>query len=222
MSTYGQYCPISRASELFAERWTPLIIRNLAIGCRTFGEILAGAPGLSKTLLSQRLRKLERAGVLTAESNPRGRGSLYELTQAGAELAKVGDALGEWGARWMGFELEHMDPGVVLWAKSRAWDPSVQPRARIVIRFDITDHDKPLWILAERGGAELCAKHPGFDEDLVVTTDRETLTMWHTGRIPLRSAVRDGRLKIDGPRDLVRSFGDWVPLSAFAHVAPAI
>src|SRR6185436_4943026 len=52
MRTYGQYCPIARGAEIFAERWTPLIIRNLHLGCETFGEILEGAPGLSHTLLT--------------------------------------------------------------------------------------------------------------------------------------------------------------------------
>src|SRR5215510_277576 len=64
MRTYGQYCPIARGAELFAERWTPLIIRNLHLGCETFGEILVGAPGLSRTLLTQRLKHLERLGIV--------------------------------------------------------------------------------------------------------------------------------------------------------------
>ena len=59
MRTYGQYCPIARGAEIFAERWTPLIVRNLYLGCGSFGEILEGAPGLSRTLLSQRLKQLE-------------------------------------------------------------------------------------------------------------------------------------------------------------------
>src|SRR3970282_1642200 len=53
MRTYGQYCPIARGAEIFAERWTPLIVRNLYLGCGSFSEILEGAPGLSRTLLSQ-------------------------------------------------------------------------------------------------------------------------------------------------------------------------
>src|SRR5215510_12418882 len=64
MRTYGQYCPIARGAEIFAERWTPLIIRNLHLGCESFIEILEGAPGLSRTLLSQRLKQLERLGVV--------------------------------------------------------------------------------------------------------------------------------------------------------------
>jgi DNA-binding HxlR family transcriptional regulator len=64
--TYGQYCPIARGAEIFAERWTPLIIRNLYLGCESFSEILEGAPGLSRTLLAQRLRQLERLGVVAS------------------------------------------------------------------------------------------------------------------------------------------------------------
>jgi DNA-binding HxlR family transcriptional regulator len=62
--TYGQYCPIARGSKIFAERWTPLIIRNLYLGCGNFSETLECAPGLSRTLLAQRLRQLERLGIV--------------------------------------------------------------------------------------------------------------------------------------------------------------
>ena len=64
MKSYGQYCPIARGAEIFANRWTPVIVRNLLLGCETFNEIRAGAPGISRTLLSQRLRELERSGVI--------------------------------------------------------------------------------------------------------------------------------------------------------------
>jgi len=52
VKTYGQYCPIARASELLGERWSIIILRNILVGCRTFNDIAEGAPGLSRTLLS--------------------------------------------------------------------------------------------------------------------------------------------------------------------------
>ena len=61
---YGQYCPVAKGAEVFAERWTPLIIRNLHLGCRSFGEIHQGIPRMSRTLLSQRLAALERDGIV--------------------------------------------------------------------------------------------------------------------------------------------------------------
>src|SRR5262245_61829340 len=89
MRTYGQYCPIARGAEIFAERWTPLIIRNLYLGCETFGEILEGAPGLSRTLLTQRLKQLKRLGVIESAPKPHGRGDRYQLTDSGHDLFKV-------------------------------------------------------------------------------------------------------------------------------------
>jgi DNA-binding HxlR family transcriptional regulator len=78
MRTYGQYCPIARGAEFFAERWTPLIIRNLHLGCGNFSEILEGAPGLSRTLLSQRLKQLEWLGVVESAPKPGGTGTTID------------------------------------------------------------------------------------------------------------------------------------------------
>ncbi len=82
MRDYGQFCPIARSSELLAERWTPIIVRNLLNGCRTFNEIRQGAPGISTALLTQRLEALERHGVLACTANPSGRGATHELTMS--------------------------------------------------------------------------------------------------------------------------------------------
>jgi len=100
MRTYGQYCPVARAAELLAERWSIIILRNILVGCLTFNEIADGAPGLSRGLLSKRLRELERAGVIEIRAKPDGPGSLYEPTQAGRELAEVMTALQHWGEKW--------------------------------------------------------------------------------------------------------------------------
>ena len=101
MRTYGQYCPIARGAEIFAERWTPLIIRNLHLGCETFGEILNGAPGLSRQLLTERLKQLERFGIVESAPKASGRGHRYRLTSSGHDLFGVCQTLGEWGARWI-------------------------------------------------------------------------------------------------------------------------
>ncbi|MDP8927579.1 MAG: helix-turn-helix transcriptional regulator [Actinomycetota bacterium] len=97
MRTYGQYCPIARAAEILTERWTPIIVRNLMTGCTTFSEISAGTPGLSHSLLTQRLRLLERVGVIQAHPKPSGHGSVYLLTEVRPRAAT--DALGAQGLR---------------------------------------------------------------------------------------------------------------------------
>jgi DNA-binding HxlR family transcriptional regulator len=134
--TYGQYCPIARGAEIFAERWTPLIIRNLYLGCGSFSEILEGAPGLSRTLLSQRLKQLERLGVVGSAPKPGRRGHHYELTTSGHDLFKVCLSLGEWGARWLEIAPENLDPFVALWSMCNALRRDRLPDKRVVIRFD--------------------------------------------------------------------------------------
>jgi DNA-binding HxlR family transcriptional regulator len=171
----GQYCPIAKGAEIFAERWTPLIIRNLHVGARTFGEIAAGCPGMSTTLLVQRLHGLERAGVIERRPNVGARGSLYYLTPAGQELVDVALQLGNWGARWLELAPQDYDPFVVLWAGKMHVVLERLPQPRIVIGFDLRDRPKEkFWLLLQKPEPELCIKHPGYDEDVVITTDSRT------------------------------------------------
>ncbi len=94
MDSYGQWCPVAHASEILAERWTPLIVRELLAGSSHFNELERGLPGISRTLLAQRLRQLHRVGVVRRRTGPDGRALGYELTVAGLELQAVVDALG--------------------------------------------------------------------------------------------------------------------------------
>src|SRR5215207_3130164 len=135
--TYGQYCPIARTSELLAERWTMIILRNILVGCQTFNEIADGAPGLSRGLLSKRLRELERAGIIEICPKPDGHGSTYEPTQAGQELSELMLVLERWGRRWAELKPEHAHPGVVLWVWANFFlDRDRLPRRRTVVRFE--------------------------------------------------------------------------------------
>jgi DNA-binding HxlR family transcriptional regulator len=207
---YGQYCPIAKGAEVFAERWTPLIVRNIHVGAHTFSEIAAGCPRISTTLLTQRLQSLERSGVVERRAHPPARGSLYYLTPAGQELAQVAMELGTWGARWLELAPEDYDPFVVLWA----WKMHVQldrlPQPRIVVRFDLTDRrDERYWLLLQKPEAELCIKSPGYDEDLVVTTDSQTLTLVHMGRLKPAEAERLGKWSIEGLPALIRGLPTW-------------
>jgi DNA-binding HxlR family transcriptional regulator len=208
---YGQYCPIAKGAEVFAERWTPLIIRNLHVGAHSFSEIAAGCPRISSTLLGQRLRSLQRAGVIETRPNPHGPGSRYYLTPAGQELAAVAIELGNWAARWLELVPADYDPFVVLWAWKMHVDPGRLPRQRVVIAFEL--HDRPkqkFWLLLHQPEAELCIKHPGYDEDIIISTDSETLTLVHMGRLALADAERAGRWKAHGhPPTLVRDLPTW-------------
>jgi DNA-binding HxlR family transcriptional regulator len=214
MRTYGQYCPIARASELLAERWSIIIIRNILVGCRTFNEIANGTPGLSRGLLSKRLRELERAGIIEIHPKPDGPGSTYEPTQAGRELAEVMLALQRWGSRWAELKPEHAHPGVVLWVWVTFWlDRNRLPRHRVLVRFEYPTLSGPAprgWLLIERGDAELCLKYPGGDEDLIVViNDPLAFARWHLGKIGWGAAVRSGAIEVKGSSALARALPTW-------------
>jgi DNA-binding HxlR family transcriptional regulator len=221
MISYGQFCPVARGAEVFAERWTPIIVRNLLLGCTTFNDISAGAPGLSRSLLTQRLRQLEGAGIIYAHPKPRGRGSIYQLTPAGQGLAAVVDALGTWGEQWLILREEHTNPLVVLWAWVRfALERDRLPARRVLVRFDFADQVRyrHLWIHAEHGAAEICDEYPGFPEDLVVEVDSMTLVQWHLGKLGWADAVRDGRIRVSGPPSLARALPTWHHFDTAADV----
>lgn len=213
MRSYGQYCPIARGSEIFAERWTPIILRNILQGCRTFGEIAAGAPGLSRALLTKRLRELERVGVIAKRPKSDGHGSLYEPTPAGRELQPVLNALGTWADHWMELTAEHSDPGVVLWSWCQHYfRGELLAERRIVIRFE-WQHDgrrRATWLLIERHEPELCPFDPGFGDDLVVLIhDPLAFAQWHLGLLGWPAALRAGAIEVSGPADLRRSLPTW-------------
>jgi DNA-binding HxlR family transcriptional regulator len=214
--TYGQYCPVARATEILAMRWTPIIVRNLLMGCETFGELREGAPGISRTLLSNRLELLERYGVVERRPGPR-----YVLTEAGRELDPVVEALGTWGARWLEVAPEHFDSHTVLWSLCRLVDPDDIPTRRLVIRFELRDgHKRRVWVVLCPPDSEVCVKPPGYDEDLVVTTTSEWLAKWHMGRISLGQAMHAGLISVQGPSELVHTLST-LGLSRFADVEPA-
>jgi DNA-binding HxlR family transcriptional regulator len=212
--TYGQYCPIARASELLGERWSIIILRNILVGCQTFNEIAEGAPGLSRGLLSKRLRELERAGVIEIRCKREGRGSTYEPTQAGRELSEVMFALENWGRKWAELKPEHAHPGVVLWVWANFFlDRDRLPRRRVVVRFEhptLPLSGRRSWLLIERGDAEYCLKYPGGEEELiVVVNDPLAFARWHIGQIEWGDALRSGAIEVKGPAALARALPTW-------------
>lgn len=213
MRSYGQYCPISRATEILAERWTLLVVRNLLLGCTTFNAIAGGVPGMSRSLLAARLRSLEDAGVIESQPKRGRRGREYALTDAGRELLSVVESLAAWGQRWVELQPEHTDPSFVLWAWVHVHLRRDRlPDRRVLVQFEFPEQPaqyRRFWMLVDGGDAELCYSHPGFDLDLEVTARSEPFTRWHLGQIEWRDAVRAGHISVEGPRTLARALPTW-------------
>ena len=173
-------------------------------------------------MLSQRLKQLERLGVVTSAPKPDGRGHHYELTSAGHDLFTVCQSLGEWGARWLEIAPENLDPFVALWSMCHALRRDRLPDRRVVIRFDFTGRPRPerYWLLIELGDTEICKTYHGLDEDLYITAEAEAFVKWHAGQLTWAQATREGRIQLDGLPSLARAFPTWNARSMFAHIRP--
>ena len=213
MRTYAQYCPIARAAGILAERWTPLIVRNLMFGADTFNAIARGVPTMSRSMLVTRLTELERAGVVSSTPKHHGRGAIYTLTEAGRDLAGVLDQLALWGDRWVEIGPEMTDPGFALWAWCQVQlDRTQLPPERTVVAFDFPDQpagNRHFWLLVHHGDVEVCYTDPGGEPAARVVAESAAFIDWHRGALSWAQAVRSGRITITGNRLTVRGLPSW-------------
>ncbi|WP_218133736.1 winged helix-turn-helix transcriptional regulator [Lentzea fradiae] len=217
MRTYAQYCPIVRAVEVLGDRWTLLIVRDMLNGASRFNEISHGLPGLSRALLSRRLRQLTAAGLV-------GRtGDGYALTPAGEALRPLVFSLAEWGARYAFGDprAEELDPEVLMWwMHGRVDTGSLTRRATVEVR--VQDRRRTFWLVVEPGDASICYTDPGLEVDAVLSSDIATLYRVWEGEFELLDAVRAGTVELTGARWVVRGLPRWLRLSPVAeHVRAA-
>lgn len=222
---YGQLCPLAKATEILAERWTFLVIRELLSGAVRFNEIRRGVPLMSPSLLSQRLQRLEREGLIRREPAVSGPNHVYRLTEAGRELAPIVRRLSAWGERWVLGHVDHHKPDItaLMWAVRRRVDPSAFGKARTVVQFEYVDQPpakRHWWMVNEVADVDLCLTDPGFEVDLHVTTDLPTMAKVWAGALALSAALDSGRMDVAGARRLRNAFKSWLLLSPFA-AAPA-
>jgi len=220
MMRYGQFCPIAKAAEIVAERWTPLVIHELLAGSTHFSDIRRGVPLMSQTLLSTRLKELERVGIVERHTLV-PRGHEWHLTEAGQALAPVIIQLGEWGVRYAQDPLreDELDVTVLVWNVRRRVDPNVFGVRRVVVKFEFTDvpaGKRHWWVVNDRGTVDLCPTDPGFPVDIYFTTDIRTMIAIWFGKLTLDAAVRADRVELIGPRQLCDRLRSWLLLSPVA------
>ena len=219
MSDYGRFCPVSMGSDVVADRWTPLIVRELVLGNTRFNDIARGLPGISRSLLVRRLGHLERMGVLERWPSPTGKGSEYRLTAAGKDLEPVIMALGRWSVRWLYQELRPQDVDAVtlMWWMHRRVDEERIPPGRVVVQFDHTAPQRiSIWLVFDRGDVSVCMQHPGYESDLAVTSTTPDLAMVFNGLESWHRSVAAGRITVGGLPRLTRALPTWFAWSPFA------
>ncbi len=206
---YGQYCPVTRAVEVLGERWSLLIVRDLICGWTRFNELSRGNPGLSRSLLSKRLRQLEQAGVIEHV------GDEYLLTDAGRELEPIVMQLGAWGAKWQ-FEdprADELDPALLMWWVHDRLDLSPLTQERLVLEFDFVDQRRRYWIVSDQQGPSVCDYDPGFEIDATVHAPLSVLYQLWFGQGDLRSAIRNGHIELSGRQPVVTAMPEVLQLS---------
>jgi DNA-binding HxlR family transcriptional regulator len=224
MRRYGQFCPVAKGAEVFAERWTPLVLRELLCGSTHFNDLHRGVPLMSRTLLSQRLKQLEEIGIVERKNGPKG--PEHHLTQAGKDFAPIVARLGEWGQRWYRSKFNHdeLDVTLLVWDMRRTVKPDAFPPGRISVQFDFSDlpvSKRTWWLVCERGEVDICPTDPGFEVNLFVATDLRTMTRVWMGDISVRMAIGSGGIELEGSREFRQRFERWLGLSGFAGIEDA-
>lgn len=223
MKSYGQFCPVAKAAELFCERWTPLIVRDLAAGATRFSDLQRGVPLMSPTLLSRRLKQLEAEAIIERRPKPKARGATYHLTEAGQEFVPLVESLAVWGRRWSRRQLAEgeVDLGLLIWALERRVRTNAFGPARSVVRLEFTDQPsgkRLWWFVNHPEGCELCLEDPGFDVDLYVAASLPDMIYVVRGDLPLARAMESGRLEAIGPKPACRALETWLNISPLAGV----
>src|SRR5437868_7501698 len=134
--SYGQFCPVAMAAEVLCTRWTLVVLREMIAGSTRFNDLRRGVPRMSPALLSQRLKSLEQAGVIS-RVKAQGEPGLfeYQLTPAGRDLQPLIEGFGVWGQRWVEsrMTLQNLDPQLLMWDMRRNLDPTPMPQRRSTI-----------------------------------------------------------------------------------------
>jgi DNA-binding HxlR family transcriptional regulator len=219
VSNYTEYCPITAGVDVLGDRWTPLVIRELTLGSTGFNEIHRGVPRMSRTILAQRLRQLEKQGVVTRSVGASGRSGSYRLTPAGQALSPVVWALGHWAAEWVfgGPKVDERDALGVLWRLHQFAIPEKLPAERTVVHMVLTGPGGAEgWLGIDGREVSVCREDPGYDVDLVVEGDTGQVQQWVVGRVGFTHLVRSGEVRVIGPSRLVRAFPFWFKTDSFA------
>ena len=224
MKGYGQFCPVAKATEVLGEKWTPLIIRELITDNQSFNNLRKGVPLMSPSLLSSRLKSLERSGVI--ERNKTDKGVVYSLTNAGEEIGPIIEQLGVWGQRWARSDLskKDLDPSLLMWDAHRRIDTAYFPDERTVLRFEFVDYPSKLrlwWLVISNGEVDICLKDPGHEVNLFIQSTLKTMTKIWVGDLTINKARRDKVLHLTGDTALRNSMSSWIGCSSLASIKPA-
>jgi DNA-binding HxlR family transcriptional regulator len=210
--TYGQGCPIAVALDAIGDRWTMLLLRDLAHAPMRFSDLQVINPGISPNLLSKRLRQLQEGGLVTKRDlPPPGAATVYELgPQAKAEVLPVLNALGRFGAYL--FQSAPAGPAGALLEQMRRnghWVLAKGIDFQATFRFKLHPHEFGLIV-----GPTVFepTRQPPERPAATIESDTVTLTRLFNAGLALGEAERQGRLRITGDRNTATTLLDRLSL----------
>jgi DNA-binding HxlR family transcriptional regulator/putative sterol carrier protein len=211
--SYGEQCGVARSLDVIGERWALLIVRELLLGPKRFNDLLAGLPGASPNVISQRLRELVGDGVIRQrELPPPARVRVYELTDWGRELEPVVVHLGRWGGRAPLPEGAHAGLDSVLVAIQATADP-----ARVTGRYELRI-GADVFAVDGTSGSVRIRRGTADQPDATATIDPDTFFAVVLGQRSVADAIAAGDLRLDGGSDAAERLTDL--LHALVASAP--
>jgi DNA-binding HxlR family transcriptional regulator len=199
MRTYGEGCGIAYALDLVGERWALLVVRELLLGPKRFTDLRGGLPNASPNVLSERLRELERTGIVQRRRLPPPAGSsVYELTPWGAELEAVVRSLGLWAIRSPNFPRDApVGTDSVVLALRTFFDPDAADGLDARYELRLGENTFRVEVAAREMKVD---RGPAENPDVIIETDAGTLSavLWK-GRA-LEDALQAGDLELEGDR----------------------
>jgi DNA-binding HxlR family transcriptional regulator len=211
MRTYDDACAAAHALDLIGERWALLVVRELLLGPKRFTDLRAGLPNASPNVLAQRLRELERAGVVQRRKLPPPAASrVYELTDWGEELEPVITQLGRWGAR---SPLRPRDAGLGVDSLILSFRTMFDPRAADSLRasYELRLGEDRFRVVVDDSRFEV-VRGAAARPEAVIETDPATLAALVYEDRDLAEALHSGDVKIEGDESAVESFLGLFPL----------
>ena len=209
---YGQYCGVTRALELVGERWAMLIVRDLLVGPRRYGELADGLPRIPTNILAARLKELQAAGVIRRA--PRSRIVVYELTDYGRELEPVVLALGAWGFKAMTDPREDqiITPDAMTMTLRTAFRPQVAASLPATAYAAHLDTAELLNIRVD--GPTLAVTRGQVPVDLAFAAGPDIHRLI-SGELSAERAITTGAIEVlSGPGDLLDRFANTFHLAA--------
>jgi DNA-binding HxlR family transcriptional regulator len=216
-SAKTDYCAFTKAVEHLGDRWSFLIVRELAMfGAQGFNTLATGLPGhVSRSVLADKLRKLEEIGLVARDPSTGSRSLPYCLTPAGEQLMPTLKSLWQWAEKWVPEDpaMAQRDPTIILWWLAHRVDERATPERQVAIEIAMrgNDADRCWLLLARSTEPTLCLEDPLIGQDRYVYVEGDAADLYPVAR-GLRSwthAMAEGAVRVYGEPELVAGLPTW-------------